>query len=175
MRPYVDFKNKWLGKRIDYDKAYGYQCVDLIKQYLDEVLWFPRVGAIGNAKNVPSTLVKKGFSKLWVSSLIQWDIIVRTKGKYGHIAIVDRIVNWRVYVLEQNGSWKDSWNWVGENAIRVKDYSIGWFDVVLRNDGIIGNYDMEMKVINEMILKHKNNIKITEEYKDSIHYSFIHK
>jgi hypothetical protein len=38
MRPYVDFKNKWLGKRIDYDKAYGYQCVDLIKQYLDEVL-----------------------------------------------------------------------------------------------------------------------------------------
>ena len=79
MRPYVDFKNKWLGKRIDYDKAYGYQCVDLIKQYLDEVLWFGSVGSLWNAKDIPSTLVKKGFPKLWVTSLLQWEIIVRTR------------------------------------------------------------------------------------------------
>ena len=38
-RAYNDFKQKRLGKRIDYDKSYGYQCVDLIKQYLDECLW----------------------------------------------------------------------------------------------------------------------------------------
>ena len=32
-RPYRQFKENRLGKRIDYDKAYGYQCIDLIKQY----------------------------------------------------------------------------------------------------------------------------------------------
>jgi hypothetical protein len=31
------FIQKWKGKRNDYDKAYGYQCVDLIKQYTLEV------------------------------------------------------------------------------------------------------------------------------------------
>jgi len=168
MRPYVDFKNKWLGKRIDYDKTYGYQCVDLIKQYLDEVLWFPRVGAIGNAKNVPSTLVKKGFSKLWVASLMQWDIIVRTRWTYGHIAIVDRILNWRVYVLEQNGSWRNSWNGVGENAIRVKDYSISWFDVVLRHERIIKNYENELSVVEEKIKEYEERIRVTREYGESL-------
>ena len=34
-RPYVNFKNARLGKRIDYDRSYGYQCVDLIKLYLE--------------------------------------------------------------------------------------------------------------------------------------------
>ena len=167
-RPYVDFKNKWLGKRIDYDKAYGYQCVDLIKQYLDEVLGFGRVGALGNAKNVPSTLTKKGFSKLWVTSIIQWDIIVRTRWTYGHIAIVDRIVNGRVYVLEQNGSWRNSWSWVGENAIRVKDYSISWFDVVLRNDGIVRNYENEVRVVEEKIKEYEERIRVTSEYGESL-------
>jgi hypothetical protein len=38
IRPYVDFKNKWNGKRVDYDNASGYQCVDLFKQYMTEVL-----------------------------------------------------------------------------------------------------------------------------------------
>lgn len=167
-RPYVDFKNKWLGKRIDYDRAYWYQCVDLIKQYLDEVLWFPRVGAIGNAKNVPSTLIKKGFSKLWVSSLMQWDIIVRTRWSYGHIAIIDHILNWRIYVLEQNGSWKNSWNGVGENAIRVKDYSISWFDVVLRNERIIKNYENELRVVEEKVKEYEGRIRVTREYGESL-------
>lgn len=167
-RPYVDFKNKWLGKRIDYDKTYGYQCVDLIKQYADEVLKMWKIWAIGNAKNVPSTLVKKGFSKLWVSSLMQWDIIVRTRWTYGHIAIVDRILNWKVYVLEQNGSWKNSSSWIGENAIRVKDYSISWFDVILRNERIIRNCENELRVVEEKINEYNERIRVTKEYGETL-------
>nr|DAX27333.1 MAG TPA: Bifunctional glutathionylspermidine synthetase/amidase [Caudoviricetes sp.] len=33
---------------------------------------------------------------------MQGDIIIKTQGKYGHIAIVDRIVGGKVFVLEQN-------------------------------------------------------------------------
>ena len=128
-RPYKVFKDKWIGKRIDYDWAYWYQCVDLIKQYADEVLWLWRIWALWNANKVQNSSTFKSFSKLWVKDLIQWDIIIRTKWKYWHIAIVDHILNWRVYVLEQNGSWKNSWNGLGENAIRVKkreNYSEFW-------------------------------------------------
>ncbi|MDO4713966.1 MAG: hypothetical protein Q4B28_04980 [bacterium] len=38
LRKYVDFKKKWLNKRIDYDRAFKYQCVDLIKLYCSQVL-----------------------------------------------------------------------------------------------------------------------------------------
>ena len=99
-RPYKQFKEKWLGKRIDYDKSYGYQCVDLIKQYADEVLWLGKIWSIGNANRVQYSSTFKNFSKLWVSNLMQWDIIIRTRWKYWHIAIVDHILNWKVYVLE---------------------------------------------------------------------------
>jgi hypothetical protein len=102
MRPYKTFKEKWLWKRIDYDKSYGYQCVDLIKQYAEEVLGLGKIWAIGNANKVQNSSTFKSFSKLWIKNLMQWDIIIRTKWAYGHIAIVDHILNWRVYVLEQN-------------------------------------------------------------------------
>lgn len=32
-----EFKNKYLGKSIDYDGVSGVQCVDLIKQYMKDV------------------------------------------------------------------------------------------------------------------------------------------
>lgn len=40
LRPYVNFKSEWLGKRINYDGAFGFQCVDLAKLYLDKGLGF---------------------------------------------------------------------------------------------------------------------------------------
>ena len=169
-RPYKEFKEKRLWKRIDYDKTYGYQCVDLIKQYADEVLHLGKIWAIWNANKVLQSALFKSFSKLKVNDLMQWDIIVRTRWKYGHIAIVDHIREWRVYVLEQNGSGKNSWNGLWENAIRVKDYSINWYDVVLRNKTIIKNYENELKVIDEKIKEYNNNLKNTREYWESIKY-----
>lgn len=43
MRPYKDFSKKRLGKRVDYDGAYGFQCADLAKLYIDEGLEFGKV------------------------------------------------------------------------------------------------------------------------------------
>lgn len=167
-RPYKEFKEKWIWKRIDYDKSYGYQCIDLIKQYSDEVLKMWKIWAIWNANKVQNSSTFKSFSKLGVKNLIQWDIIIRTKWKYGHIAIVDHIRNWKVYVLEQNGSWKNSWSGLWDNAIRVKDYSINWFDIILRNGIIIENYNNEVKIVNEKIKEYNEKIKVTREYGESL-------
>jgi hypothetical protein len=123
-----------------------------------------KIWSIGNAKDVHKSTTFKNFQKLTVNNIMQWDIIIRTKWTYGHIAIVDRILNWRVYVLEQNGSWKNSWSWIGENAIRVKDYSISWFDVILRNEKIIENWNIEIKVVEEKINEYNERIKVTREY-----------
>ena len=45
---YQSFKNKWLGKSVDFDRAYGAQCVDLIKQYVFEETNI-KAGSWGNA------------------------------------------------------------------------------------------------------------------------------
>jgi hypothetical protein len=117
-RPYKEFRDKFLWTRIDYDKAFGYQCIDLIKLYLDVCLWWWKVGALWNANQVPKNLEKKWFCKLDPKkTMIQWDIIVHTQWIYWHIAIVDHILNWRVYVLEQNWTWKNSWS---ERAIKSR-------------------------------------------------------
>jgi hypothetical protein len=55
--PYYNFKNKWLGKRVDYDKFAGYQCVDLAKQYMDEVLTI-KPGQTGNANQMRANTYK---------------------------------------------------------------------------------------------------------------------
>jgi len=46
-----DFITKYDGKPIDYDGFYGYQCRDLVMQYISEFLGFPQPPA-GNAINL---------------------------------------------------------------------------------------------------------------------------
>lgn len=45
-RPYKNFAQKRLGKRVDYDGSYGFQCADLAKLYIDEGLEFGKIGAL---------------------------------------------------------------------------------------------------------------------------------
>lgn len=166
MRPYTDFHNEWLGKRIDYDWSFWFQCVDLAKLYLDKVVGLWKIGSLGDAKNVAKNrLFAKGWEILkWTDDLMQWDIIIRTKGKYGHIAIVDHIAGGKVYVLEQNGSWKSSWSWIWPNAIRVQDYSLSFYDTVLRCRKIFENLQGERTFVAEKVRKLQEEISITNEY-----------
>lgn len=170
-RPYVRFKEKRIGNRIDYDWAYWFQCTDLIKQYLDECLGRWKVSALGNANQIPSNLEKKWFKKIDPSkSVMQWDIIVRTKWSLGHIAIVDRVIKNCVYVLEQNGSWKESWSWTWQNAIRIQPYDKGRYQVILRNDDIVKNYNSELKYVNEKLDERETLLRNTIDYKNSIYF-----
>ena len=171
-RAYTNFRNKWLGKRIDYDGGYGFQCVDLIKLYWEEVLGMGKIWALGNAKDVPNNpIFRKGWEILkGTTDLMQWDIIIRTKGRYGHIAIVDHIHNGKVYVLEQNGSGKNSGNGIWPNAIRVQPYGLGWYDTVLRCRKIFENLQAERQFVAEKIRKLEEEIRITNEYLATTRY-----
>ena len=170
-RPYKEFKDKWLWKRIDYDRAYWYQCVDLIKQYADECLWMWKIWAIWNAKDVPNWGFWKKFTKIvWMNDIMQWDIIVKTNSKYWHIAVVDRVVWDKIYVLEQNGSWKNSGSGAWDNAIRVYAYKKSFYQIILRNTIIIDNYNKELKYVDDMIKEREQLLKDTKEYKNSLIY-----
>lgn len=93
-----EFKIKWTGKGIDFDGAYGDQCMDLMHQYCVEVLGITdgRVLAAPAAKDVWSTNVfgKDKFEIIPNSPTgvpQKGDIILfgTEVGPYGHVAIVD--------------------------------------------------------------------------------------
>lgn len=164
MRPHKEFAIKWLWKRVDYDWAYKYQCTDVVKQYMEETLKLWKIGALWNAKNMPDNKFFQSREHLGMDNLMQWDIIVRTRGRYGHVAIVDHIANGKVYVLEQNGSGKNSGSGLGENAIRIKGYPLAWYDIVLRCQKIFENLQAERKFVAEKIARLQAEIKLTEGY-----------
>lgn len=123
---YQSFKNQWNSKRVDYDGVYGFQCVDLIKQYLAQEFGM-KPGAWGNAIEYwtatnPALLTK--FDKLATSSVRAGDIVI-FKGingsPYGHIGIADGSSS-ILYVptLEQNGSTGNG-SGVGGDAVRVRN------------------------------------------------------
>lgn len=119
---YKQFKKKWLGKRVNIDGLFGYQCADLIKQYMKELYGIPN-GAYGDAikywTNTHTTVLKK-FNKVSGSKAKQGDIVVLRGGKYGHIGIADGDAgSLTVAILEQNGSTGNG-SGVGGDAIRVR-------------------------------------------------------
>lgn len=154
MRPYKDFVQKRRGKRVDYDGSYGFQCTDLAKQYISEGLEFGKIGALGNAKDMPNNPFFSSWEKIkGMNNIMQGDIIIRSKGQYGHVAVVDHILNGKVYVLEQNGSGKDSGSGLGANAIRIQEYRLDFYDTVLRCKKIFDNLVLEREFVAEKIAR----------------------
>ena len=176
-RPYKNFAQKRRGKRVDYDKQYDYQCTDLAKQYLFEVLRFEKIGALGNAKDMPNNPFFSSREKIkGMKNLMQGDIIIRSQWPYGHVAIVDHVLNGKVYVLEQNWSGKDSGSGLGANAIRIQAYRLNFYDTILRCKNIFDNLVLEREFVAEKLKKlegvegQENEIKITKEYLATTRY-----
>lgn len=93
-----DFVKTYLGKGTDYDGAYGVQCVDLAKLFIDKVIGVvPQ--SIGNAHaywdNFENTYLKKYFKpipykkgvKAQKGDLVVWGKKYDGKSEHGHIAI----------------------------------------------------------------------------------------
>lgn len=100
MITFEKFVEKYNGKFVDYDKAFGFQCVDLIRQYILEVLGYAPYDALpagATAKiifnnfrtnkyftkiiNYPNNAPKKG-------DIIFWGYYPFVTGTAGHTAIV---------------------------------------------------------------------------------------
>ena len=176
-RPHKNFVQKRLKKRIDYDGAYGFQCADLAKQYISEALEFGKIGALWNAKDMPKSPFFANWEKIkGMKNLMQGDIIIRSKGQYGHVAVVDHVLNGKVYVLEQNGSGKDSGSGLGANAIRIQPYNLSFYDTILRCKKIFDNLLLEREFVAKKIARlekewgQENEIRNTREYLATTRY-----
>ena len=176
-RPYKNFAQKRLGKRVDYDKQYDHQCTDLAKLYIDEGLEFGKIGALWNAKDMPNNPFFSSREKIkGMKNLMQGDIIISSHGPYGHVAIVDHVLNWKVYVLEQNWSGKNSGSGIWANAIRIQPYRLDFYDTILRCKKIFDNLVLERKFVAEKLKKlegvagQESEIKITKEYLATTRY-----
>lgn len=122
---YKQFESKWLGRRVDIDKVFDYQCVDLVKQYMLEVYGMPN-GAYGNAIDYwtkPVRQVLEKFYKVQTTHARQGDVVILygTSGNvYGHIGIATGAANaTHIEILEQNGATGNG-SGVGGDAIRKR-------------------------------------------------------
>ena len=137
------FIEQWRGNRVDYDKVFDYQCVDEIKQYLDECFGL-KPGAWGNAVDYwtgthPAILEK--FDKVQGTPQLG-DIIVygQPYGRgvengrvvyYGHIAIATSATT----MLEQNGG-SGNGDGLNSNAIRERSILTGRLGLLRPKGGI---------------------------------------
>lgn len=90
---YDDFLKKYTDKPIDFDGAYGNQCMDLYRMYVQEVLGFPQSPSVTGAADVWTTYLPEYYDKISNSPNgvpQKGDIVIWNKkagGGYGHIAI----------------------------------------------------------------------------------------
>lgn len=119
---YQSFKTAWSGRRVDYDRVYSFQCVDLILQYVKDCYGL-NTGVWGNAIdywNRPSPALLTKFSLVSGSDCRQGDIVVLhglSGNPYGHIGICDSQTATTVRLLEQNKNGGGTGT--GSNAIGV--------------------------------------------------------
>ena len=131
-----EFINKYINTKVDFDNAFGAQCVDLFRQYCKNVLNIPHTGAVEGAKDIfldydKLPLEQKYFKKYSTNNPKPADVIIwnETKtNKYGHIAIVvSNLSNNKVLVFEQDGFKQNG----AKLAIRTTENTLG----ILRFNG----------------------------------------
>ena len=111
----TQFIKKYSGTKVDYDKAHGPQCVDLVRQYWEDCCGLPKSKqppSVDGAKDLisnPGKLLVTLDSEL--ADYTRGDVLVwgaTDKNRYGHTAILVAIYNTRYFiVLEQDGFRQD--------------------------------------------------------------------
>lgn len=130
----VAFVNTYLRQKIDFDGAYGAQCVDLFRKYCVDVLDIQEhTGAVEGAadlwrnyQNLPKE--KKYFSRTSSNTKAEpgyvaiWDR--SPTNQYGHVAIVLADLGQILLVVEQNGFTLNG----TELRYRSKNYLLGYLE-----------------------------------------------
>lgn len=136
---FESFKAEWLGRRIDWDHVFNYQCVDLILEYIYEKfgLSHTRGNAIDYWTN-PSPDILTKFHKVASSDPQIGDIVVMLGlpgNPYGHIGIATgNKTATTVEILEQNGATGNG-SGMGGDAIRTRFIAKNRIAGLLRANG----------------------------------------
>ena len=118
----LEFVNKHIGTKVDYDKAYGAQCVDLYRQYTKDVIGIEQTPPVEGAKDI---FYKHGKYTRAFDGFKQGDVLIwdATAGnKYGHVAILlDNFDDENFIVFEQDGFKQDG----AHIRVRSRDNLLG--------------------------------------------------
>ena len=89
-----EFIKKYNGRGVDFDSAFGYQCVDLYRAYCKEVLNVPQSPALGSggAVLIATNYLKQHFTRIANTpdgTPQSGDVIIwgTSYGPYGHVAV----------------------------------------------------------------------------------------
>lgn len=110
------------GKKVDWDKAHGYQCVDLFRQYCKDVLNVEQCPNVEGAKDLIS---KPGSLKVTHDSYAPGDVLIYGTTKtnpYGHVCILVSMLDSDTFIVfEQDGFKQDG----AKLAVRDKNNLLG--------------------------------------------------
>lgn len=92
------------GKKVDWDKAHGYQCVDLVRQYCKDVLNVKQFPPVDGAKDI---INNPGDLKVSKGAYAPGDVLVydgTPSNPYGHVCILVGLLDSDTFIVfEQNG------------------------------------------------------------------------
>ena len=92
------------GKKVDWDKAHGYQCVDLFRQYCKDVLNIKQVPPVDGAKDI---INNPGDFKISKGAYAPGDVLIydgTQSNPYGHVCILVSLLDSDTFIVfEQNG------------------------------------------------------------------------
>lgn len=128
-----DFIEKYNGKKVDFDGAFGAQCVDLFRQYNSDVFNFPHTGAVEGAKDLFLNYDKLPKERAYYDRIPETgsvgrigDVVIwngTETNKYGHVAIfLGYVAKSFVLVFEQDGFKQDG----AKITVRKKDNLLGY-------------------------------------------------
>lgn len=91
-------------KKVDFDCTYGYQCVDLFRQYCKDVLNIKQCPSVEGAKNL---INNPGELKITHDSYAPGDVLIygaTPSNPYGHVCILVSLLDSDTFIVfEQNG------------------------------------------------------------------------
>jgi len=101
------FFGKYDQKGIDFDNYYGFQCMDLYRQFVKECFGFPQSPPVAGAKDVWDTYLPEYFNRILNTidaipikgDILIWGIGV---GPYGHIAVCKDAQQLELTSFDQN-------------------------------------------------------------------------
>ena len=130
---------KYAGKYIDYDGYYGYQCVDLYRQFVKEVYGCQQSPPVSGAAKVWDTYNKDFFTRISngpVNYPNRGDIVIwntKAGGGYGHIAIAMDAGSYTFNSFDQNWPVGSRCHKQPHNYTNV----LGWLTPKKKEDNIV--------------------------------------
>lgn len=111
----AEFINKYDKTKVDYDKIYGSQCVDLFRQYCNDVLLIGHTGGVEGAKDLWEKYDDLPKEKLYFDKIKKGvqvgDVAIwgaTATNKYGHVGIVvGNMPGKDLLIFEQDGFKQD--------------------------------------------------------------------